>query len=157
VDIIELQGKHILETLEFSVSDTYGRYRGNGRHKRDVEAREFNGQAFLQMSGKSHKASNIIKQKTYTLKSMKNKVQVRVFWVMTPCSLVCGCQDSMITCRVSFEVEQSVLLACYAASLGNQFSVFPRNLVPSYQGSGCVDPVRQHHIPEEQNSEEHTA
>lgn len=51
VDLIELQGKHILETLEFSVSNSYSRYRGNGRHKRDVEAREFSGQGFLQMSG----------------------------------------------------------------------------------------------------------
>lgn len=51
VDIIELQGKHILETLEFSVSNPYSLYRGNGRHKRDVEAREFSGQGFLQMSG----------------------------------------------------------------------------------------------------------
>lgn len=51
VDIIELQGKHLLETLEFSVSRSYSRYRGNGRHKRDLEATEFSGQGFLQMSG----------------------------------------------------------------------------------------------------------
>lgn len=51
VDIIELQGKHLLEVLEFSVSRPYSHYRGNGRHKRDLEAREFNGQGFLQMSG----------------------------------------------------------------------------------------------------------
>lgn len=51
VDIIELQGKHLLEVLKFSVSRSYAHYRGNGRHKRDLEAREFNGQAFLQMSG----------------------------------------------------------------------------------------------------------
>lgn len=51
VDIIELQGKHLLEALEFSVNSSYANYRGNGRHKRDLEAREFAGQAFLQMSG----------------------------------------------------------------------------------------------------------
>lgn len=53
VDVIELQGKHLLETLEFSVSRSYSLHRGNGRHKRDLEAAEFSGQGFLQMSGKS--------------------------------------------------------------------------------------------------------
>jgi hypothetical protein len=53
VDIIELQGKHLLETLEFSVSRSYSSFRGNGHHMRDLEAREFSGQGFLQMSGKS--------------------------------------------------------------------------------------------------------
>jgi len=63
VDIIELQGKHLQEVLEFSVSRSYARYRGNGRHKRDLEAREFEGQAFLQMSGKSTNVFNTMKQK----------------------------------------------------------------------------------------------
>jgi hypothetical protein len=54
VDIIELQGKHLLEALEFSVSRSYSTFRGNGQHKRDIEAREFVGQGFLQMSGKSY-------------------------------------------------------------------------------------------------------
>lgn len=63
VDIIELQGKHILEALEFSVSRPYSRHRGNGRHKRDLEAREFRGQGFLQMSGKSPNVFNTMKQK----------------------------------------------------------------------------------------------
>jgi len=64
VDTIELQGKHLLEVLEFSVSRSYVRYRGNGRHKRDLEAREFSGQGFLQMSGKSPNVFNTMKQKS---------------------------------------------------------------------------------------------
>jgi len=63
VDIIELQGKHLLEVLEFSVKSSYANYRGNGRHKRDLEAREFSGQGFLQMSGKSPNVLNTMKQK----------------------------------------------------------------------------------------------
>ncbi|KAJ4433449.1 hypothetical protein ANN_15752 [Periplaneta americana] len=51
VDTVELQGKHLLEMLEFSVSRSYSRLRGNGRHKRDLEAKEFSGQGFLQMAG----------------------------------------------------------------------------------------------------------
>lgn len=51
IDIIELQGKHLLEVLELSVSRSFAQYRGNGRHKRDIENKEFNGQGFLQFSG----------------------------------------------------------------------------------------------------------
>jgi len=51
VDYIELQGKHLLEALEFSVSRSYAQQRGNGRHKREIEKKEFNGQGFLQISG----------------------------------------------------------------------------------------------------------
>jgi hypothetical protein len=68
VDTIELQGKHLLETLEFAVSRSYSLFRGNGRHKRDIEAKEFSGQGFLQMSGKSSSVlmlgKQLIKQNT---------------------------------------------------------------------------------------------
>jgi len=63
VDYIELQGKHLKEALEFSVNTSYSRYRGNGRHKRDLESRVFSGQAFIQFSGKSPNVLNTMKQK----------------------------------------------------------------------------------------------
>jgi 2',3'-cyclic-nucleotide 2'-phosphodiesterase (5'-nucleotidase family) len=63
VDTIELKGEHLLEVLEFSVSRPYSRHRGKGHHKRDLEEREFRGQGFLQMSGKSPNVYSTLKQK----------------------------------------------------------------------------------------------
>jgi hypothetical protein len=86
VDVIELQGKHLREALEFSVSRVYGLYRGNGRHKRDVEATEFNGHGFLQMSGKS--CSVLIPSKnTDRFKITNNRFRFWTFLVVTPCRI----------------------------------------------------------------------
>jgi hypothetical protein len=84
VDVIELQGKHLLETLEFSVSRVYGLYRGNGRHKRDIEATEFSGQGFLQMSGKS--CSVLSPKKTSdSFQCIANKFRLWIFHIVTTC------------------------------------------------------------------------
>jgi 2',3'-cyclic-nucleotide 2'-phosphodiesterase (5'-nucleotidase family) len=63
VDTIELKGEHLREVLEFSVSRPYAQQRGNGRHKRELEEREFSGMGFLQMSGKSPNVYSTMKQK----------------------------------------------------------------------------------------------
>jgi hypothetical protein len=84
VDIIELQGKHLLETLEFSVSRVYGLYRGNGRHKRDLEATEFSGQGFLQMSGKSCSVLSLRKN-TDSSKCMNDTFRFWILHVVTSC------------------------------------------------------------------------
>ncbi|XP_021942386.1 apyrase-like isoform X2 [Zootermopsis nevadensis] len=118
VDIIELQGKHLLEALEFSVSRSYSSFRGNGRHKRDLEAREFSGQGFLQMSGI---------QVTFDL---SRPVMSRVVRVAVRCA----------ECRVpeyeplNLEKWYQISLCSYLVSGGDGFTVIANNARNHFTG-----------------------